>query len=854
MWGDNTKDENMEEEPVEKKSMWVKESIKTLKHPGTVIISPNEYYTKGLTEQDIYDYYERVKDNLLKLYEEYKLDCLLKIKIDNTLIVKRLKNEELLKSWNVINNGRTVEFHIVLPTQYSRIYWIDLDPKEKFPFETVYEIAEKIKNLCLKNISNTSDVVINYTGGRGMYVIGFLNKEQDVNKIKNTLKELIESNIIPEYPKTTLGFTKESDNMRIDLSTLHKLGSIRSPYSLNATTGLVSKELKSLDKEDYNINFFKKSFTFNLWILQATLLPQIIGEINTLNKDPEYINRIIDTLYVMSSFIKGLEGKSKEEIKKVYTQEWKEEMKSRINNIISTINSGRIPNSKDWELIFTYSDKFKDNINMQSLLEKVIKMKYAIERGDRERIDKPEFLTLIAKFLIRRPYEKTNLSKELIQKIQNKIGESSSASLDYLLSVAKGYRPEYQEYRKDWVTVVLEKNKRTGRDIDEDDLEDTISFIKLLNRSGEKLTDDEKKAIEQIFLKFPLYAIKVADELINLGVSLDKNTLIEEIAKNSGNSFEYAKLLIEKRKDIKEIPEIIIQGIAQNSISSYDFAKLLIEKGKDIKEIPEIILQGIAQDSVYSYYFAEFLIDQGKDIKEIPEIIIQGIAQSSRNSYYFADLLIDQGKDIKEIPEIILQGVAQSSDDSYYFAKFLIEQGKDVKEIHEGIIQSILRDKEYKEKYFDLLRQYNLPLPEEYEIKNENREEEPVEKKSMWVNSNKKQLTIRGIYNKGYKIYPLYSLAFVAKEAYDIAREHLNKDTVSKYMDMVKNIEDTKERNEAAFNLWITTEGYLPYEETISKIRNKIDTFSKYERITVSRLIEKFRNFLKQQFVNIGKA
>jgi len=351
-----------------------------------------------------------------------------------------------------------------------------------------------------------------------------------------------------------------------------------------------------------------------------------------------------------------------------------------------------------------------------------------------------------------------------------------------------------------------------------------------------------------------LYAIKVADELINLGVSLDKNTLIEEIAKNSGNSFEYAKLLIEKRKDIKEIPEIIIQGIAQNSISSYDFAKLLIEKGKDIKEIPEIILQGIAQDSVYSYYFAEFLIDQGKDIKEIPEIIIQGIAQSSRNSYYFADLLIDQGKDIKEIPEIILQGVAQSSDDSYYFAKFLIEQGKDVKEIHEGIIQSILRDKEYKEKYFDLLRQYNLPLPEEYEIKNENREEEPVEKKSMWVNSNKKQLTIRGIYNKGYKIYPLYSLAFVAKEAYDIAREHLNKDTVSKYMDMVKNIEDTKERNEAAFNLWITTEGYLPYEETISKIRNKIDTFSKYERITVSRLIEKFRNFLKQQFVNIGKA
>jgi hypothetical protein len=47
--------------------------------------------------------------------------------------------------------------------------------------------------------------------------------------------------------------------MRIDLSTLHKLGSIRALYSLNYNTGLMCLEFKGLDKKGYKINFIKKS-------------------------------------------------------------------------------------------------------------------------------------------------------------------------------------------------------------------------------------------------------------------------------------------------------------------------------------------------------------------------------------------------------------------------------------------------------------------------------------------------------------------------------------------------------------------------------------------------------------------
>jgi hypothetical protein len=167
---------------------------------------------------------------------------LFRLKTDKGFIILRKdpKTKEDIKiktieDYDKYNNGRNVEWHIVIPSHRTDILYIDLDPKEKFNKSQINNIIKDTVENIKDYIKNVKDIEVFKSGGRGYHIFIFLTHPMSVDKARKLLKRLAKDIILPKYEKVTTSIPKE-DEMRFDVSTLHYKGSLSVPYSLNAKT------------------------------------------------------------------------------------------------------------------------------------------------------------------------------------------------------------------------------------------------------------------------------------------------------------------------------------------------------------------------------------------------------------------------------------------------------------------------------------------------------------------------------------------------------------------------------------------------------------------------------------------
>lgn len=230
-------------------------------HPDTIIIEPNEYYKDGLNEIQIHEYLNTVKPKVLKQFKDNPV--MIVSKIDGTLLKRNDTDKEPMQlteeTFKTLNNGRTMEFHIVLKEETDLIF-VDLDPKEEYPWNKTKEIALQVEQL-IKDNFDTNSTQIRFSGRIGLHIIVYLKTKIDVNIARNTLKQLLRENIEPNFTNTTVGITKDKNTLRLDVSTLKNKGSIKAEYSLSAKTGLVvldcrkiNKDIMKVEKSDFTID------------------------------------------------------------------------------------------------------------------------------------------------------------------------------------------------------------------------------------------------------------------------------------------------------------------------------------------------------------------------------------------------------------------------------------------------------------------------------------------------------------------------------------------------------------------------------------------------------------------------
>lgn len=140
------------------------------------------------------------------------------------------------KSFEYWINRRTVEFHPVISGASTDRLWVDLDmhkTKNKANKASLLRkmkaSAPKIKKV-MRSMGVSRPIVYN-DGAGGIHIEGKLVRKKNVNKLRRDFRAAL-SAAFEDDPVFTTGLAG-TGQIRLDTTTLHRLGSLRAPYSFS---------------------------------------------------------------------------------------------------------------------------------------------------------------------------------------------------------------------------------------------------------------------------------------------------------------------------------------------------------------------------------------------------------------------------------------------------------------------------------------------------------------------------------------------------------------------------------------------------------------------------------------------
>jgi len=225
------------------------------KNPETIIIKKNEYYKNGLNEMQIWEYYQKVKKEMLPQFADRNVGLVKQV--DGKMIFQRKDQDKYIvvnsESYDKYNNGRTVEWHPILEAEES-FGFVDIDPQDKVEFEFTKKTTKDLHDFLSKKYKITE---VRFSGSRGFHIYFQLNKRHNVDKTREETKKLL-IEFIGNNSRLTLGLAKPNQ-IRLDITTLHRMGSLRALYSLHKKTGLVCDQVNpagilAVKKDNYKID------------------------------------------------------------------------------------------------------------------------------------------------------------------------------------------------------------------------------------------------------------------------------------------------------------------------------------------------------------------------------------------------------------------------------------------------------------------------------------------------------------------------------------------------------------------------------------------------------------------------
>lgn len=209
-----------------------------------------------LTRKEIRDHYVKNSQKILKEIKD-KPVMLYLLPSKNKPILKRNHNDKEIVITNAdkdksgdSNNliywadRRLASIHLVMG-KTTKLGWIDLDLHGNFSKEKALEYAKKVSPVIKKELGGTTQVW--ESGGTGYHIEISLQKEMDIDDLRNKLKEILDE-FNKDWEGVTTGIVK-GNGMRSDISTLHEKGNLRARYSIGETYGHEKKPLK-ISKRD----------------------------------------------------------------------------------------------------------------------------------------------------------------------------------------------------------------------------------------------------------------------------------------------------------------------------------------------------------------------------------------------------------------------------------------------------------------------------------------------------------------------------------------------------------------------------------------------------------------------------
>ena len=192
-------------------------------NPFDVVVK-NKFYPSGLREIDIYKYYMKNQSNILKWIENRRVAFRIQVDRKSSIIRRKVKGSPIkltAKNFPTLINGRTNIIYVENSTSTNYfVIDIDLGP-----------------NLNMKHAIATSKFLLQEFGGKyeiltssplGVHYIGYVNRRQNINRLREKIRILLESKIDTlnslsnniEYQVNIKG--RKPNTINFDLSTMYE--------------------------------------------------------------------------------------------------------------------------------------------------------------------------------------------------------------------------------------------------------------------------------------------------------------------------------------------------------------------------------------------------------------------------------------------------------------------------------------------------------------------------------------------------------------------------------------------------------------------------------------------------------
>jgi len=199
------------------------------KNPKQIVIR-NKFYPKGLTEGQIYNYYQDTKYQLLQQVRNRDVSLWIGVELNKLVIRKNIRNKPIRlnsSNYDTVLTGRTISIHSSMG-MYEDISIIDIDTdnfkEAKFATLQVYQFA-------LEKIPIINEAKIIFTGKTSFHIHLKFAKKMNINIIRNLLRKyLLESDLMRQY---TVSAKRTKGIVNLDLSSNKFKGNFITPYSLS---------------------------------------------------------------------------------------------------------------------------------------------------------------------------------------------------------------------------------------------------------------------------------------------------------------------------------------------------------------------------------------------------------------------------------------------------------------------------------------------------------------------------------------------------------------------------------------------------------------------------------------------
>jgi len=167
-----------------------------------------------------------------------------------TIIKKNVKDVRDPEDIQYYIERRLTEIHPTFEETTDKLI-IDVDPKEEITPKETKQVVKFLQKL-LENQPYIKDTKIQFSGHKGFYVWGELQTKTNINLIRKRLETLLSSMKTIEGIKVTTNITTDKNTIRLDLSPLKYLGSVKAEGSLDQRTGYISTEVLPGHLSEFN--------------------------------------------------------------------------------------------------------------------------------------------------------------------------------------------------------------------------------------------------------------------------------------------------------------------------------------------------------------------------------------------------------------------------------------------------------------------------------------------------------------------------------------------------------------------------------------------------------------------------